>query len=262
MNRINFIITLFLTLFLVACATTEPLDPADMYKDKSEMQAFKDGEKAMLKKNYQEAVLHFKAIHARYPFGKYARQSQLDIIYTYYQQDDTASALAAASQYIHLYPKGKDVDYAYYIRGLIEFNENHSFFEKYFKVDFAKRDITTLKEAYLDFNQVVRFYPNSPYWADARQRMVYIRNVFARQQLLTAKFYLENNSYVAAANRANEIVQNYQQSTSVSEALAVMAKAYINLHLDKEASDALEILKLNFGCETVKKFMGETAVCS
>ena len=258
---ITFIFALCLSV-ISACATTSSVDPVDMYKDKAEMQLFKDGERAMLKRRHEDAISHFQTLMARYPFGEYARQAQLDIIYAYYQQDDTASALAAATRYIHMYPRGSNVDYAYYMRGLIEFYENRSFFEKYFPVDFAKRDIVELHQAYLDFDHIIRFYPNSSYYAEARQRMIYIRNLFAKQQLLIAQFYLERDSYVAAINRASDIFEHYQGSSSISQSLVIMVKAYKKLGLSKDADDVLQILRLNFTCEEIKDLLNDPQACS
>lgn len=239
------ILTLLLLGMLSACSST-PKDPASLYPNKTEAQLFNDGQHAMLDGDYNEAVQHFESLDARYPFGKYARQAHLDTIYAYYQQDDYPSALAAADDYIHLYPRGPNVDYAYYMRGLIQFGENQNFFERYFKFDSAKRDLTALKGAYVDFAQLTRYFPESKYAADARQRMVYIRNVLARHQLEVAEFYFKHKAYVAAANRANDVVLHYQEAPSVPEALAIMVKSYRKLHLNDDANDALLVLRINY----------------
>ena len=245
MKLFNFFIIFAFSLFICSCATTTA-DPASLYKEKNEAQLFHDGQQAMLKKDNDIAIKHFEVVDARYPFGKYARQAQLDIVYAYYQHSDTASALAAANRYIHLYPRGANVDYAYYMRGLIEFNQNIGFFEKFFPVDYAKRDLTSLKRSFRDFNRLLHYFPNSRYAPDARQRMIYIRNILAKHELLIAQFYLERGMYVAAANRANEVVRHYQRTPSVPKALVVMEKAYRQLHMNKEADDSARVLKANF----------------
>lgn len=230
---------------MVGCSA-KVTDPASLYTDQPVEKIFKDGQHAMLKGNYDDAKTHFQAIDARYPFSNYARQSQLDLIYTFYQMQDTASALAQADLYIHMYPRGPYVDYAYYMRGLINFYANHGFFEKYFNIDFANRDLDTLHKAYLDFSQLNYLFPKSVYSADARQRMVYIKNAFARHDLLVAQYYYKRKLYIAAANRANEVVQHYQETPSVPDALALMVKSYQKLNLTKDADETLQVLRLNF----------------
>lgn len=244
MNAIKLIIMFIAALFLVGCAA-EP-DVSTLYQGQSEAKIFQDGEHLMKKGHYAEAVKHFEVMDARYPFGKYSRQSQLDIIYAYLKNDDIPSALAAADRYIKLYPTGPDVDYVYYMRGLIRFNQNHGFFEKYFPTDFAKRDLTTVKQAYGDFRLLVHYFPRSKYAPDAKVRMRYIRNIIARHELQVADFYFKRKAYIAAANRANVVVQNYQGAPVMSQALVIMVKSYRQLGLTQDADEALRVLQANF----------------
>lgn len=244
MKNIKLVIILIAALFLVSCAATP--DVSTLYRNQSESKIFHDGECLMQKRHYSEAVKRFEVMDARYPFGKYSRQSQLDIIYTYLKNDDALSALASADRYIKLYPTGPDVDYAYYMRGLIRFEQNHGFFEKYFPTDFAKRDLTTVKQAYGDFRLLLHYFPQSKYAPDAAIRLRYIRNIIARHELQVAQFYLKHKAYVAAANRANVVVQNYQGTPSVPCALAIMVKSYCKLNLPQDAAEATRVLQLNF----------------
>lgn len=245
MKMIKIAILCCLTLFLYACASTAP-DPADMFPGKSADTLYVEGQNMMLKGHYDDAVKRFETFDVKYPFSEHAQQVLLDLIYSYYQQDDTASALAAADRFIQLYPRSNNVDYAYYMRGLINFNEGHSFFEKHFRVDFATRDLTALHSAFNDFNQLVRLFPRSQYAADARLRMIYIRNLFGRHVLEVARFYYQRQMYVAAADRANEVVLHYQQTPSVPEALSIMVKSYQKLGATQAADKTLQVLKLNF----------------
>ena len=200
MKRIKFAILLLAALLLAGCAKTA--DVSSMYQNKSEAQIFHDGEHLMLKGDYDKAVKHFEVLDARYPFGKYSRQGQLDIIYSYYKNDNIPEALAAADRYLKLYPTGKNLDYVYYMRGLIRFNQNHGFFEKYFPTDFAKRDLTTMRQAYGDFTLLLHYFPQSKYAPDAKVRLYCIRNILSRHELQVAEFYFTQKAYVAAANRA------------------------------------------------------------
>lgn len=244
-SMIKTLLTLLFCLFLFACASTSS-DPADLFPHKNATQLYVEGQNLMLKGDYDEAVQHFEAFQARYPFTANAEQVSLDLIYAYYQQEDIASALAAADRFIHLYPRAKHVDYAYYMRGLIQFKENRNFFERHFKADFATRDLTALTNAFNDFNQLVRLFPRSIYTPDARQRMQYLRNLFARHELEVAEFYYGQTMYVAAANRANDVVRYYQGTPSVPRALEIMVNSYQKLGATDAANNTEKILQLNF----------------
>lgn len=245
MKKIYGVFLCLCAIAVTSCSTVDQ-DPANLFKGQSAKQIFNDGENAMLKNRNEDAVKHFEALNARYPFSDYTRQSQLDLIYAYYQQDDTASALAAADRYIRLYPRGPSVDYAYFMRGLIAFEENRGFIERHLSIDFAKRDLTALHSAYQDFNQLLQFFPASPYAAEARERMIFIRNLFARHQLQIAQFYLDRKAYVGAINRANDVVLHYQETPSVPDALALMVKGYSALGYQQEADRTLELLRMNY----------------
>lgn len=245
MKNLYFAILLVCGLLLTACSSMDK-DPADLYKGQSAKQIFNDGENDLLKERYDDAEKHFEAIDARYPFSEYTQQSHLDLIYAYYMQGDTASAVASADRYIRLYPRGPHVDYAYYMRGLVTFEENRGAFERWLSIDFSKRDLTILHNSFQDFNQLIQFFPESPYAPDARKKMIHIRNLFARHQLQTAQFYYERKTYVAAINRANEVILHYQETPSVPDALAVIVKSYRALGYQQEADKTLQLLRLNF----------------
>jgi outer membrane protein assembly factor BamD len=244
MKWLHFFTIITFVALLAGCATSTDL--SGLYKGQSESKIFYDGQKLMLAGNYSEAIKHFNVLDARYPFGRYSRQSQLDSIYSYYKKQDYILALAAADRYIRLYPQGPNVDYAYYMRGLMKFYGSQAFFEKYFPADFAKRDVKPLQQAYADFMVLVKYFPHSKYAADARVRLIYIRDTLARHQLQVAQFYYKSKAYVAAANRANEVVRHYQRTPSVPDALAVMVKSYRKLGLMKDANESLRVLQLNY----------------
>lgn len=247
MRQFKLLLIGLLTLVLVACASDKTVeDPGAAFKGQSEQQIYIGAEQALLSGDYSSAVKHFEALDTLYPFGKHAQQAQLDVIYAYYKNDDVASTLAAADRYIHLYPMSAYVDYAYYMRGLSEFYENRSFLSTYFPTDFSQRDTAALKQAFLDFSQLVYRYPQSRYTPDARLRMIYIRNIIASHELEVARFYYVREAYVAAANRANEVVQHYQQSTAVPGALVLMTESYMKLNDLVSAQRSYEILSLNF----------------
>lgn len=239
-----FVILLFV--FIGGCKTSGLPDTSQLYKTETETQIYQTGLKCMLNGDYNEATKRFETIESRYPFGQFARQTQLNLIYSYYEQDDNLSTLAAVDQYLRLYPRGPDADYAYYMRGLASLNINHGFFEKYFTVDYAKRDLAGMKKAFNDFNRVVSWYPDSRYAADAKQKMIYIRNMIASYVLQTGQYYFDNGAYVAAANRGNEVIKHFQQTPSAPNALILMYKSYQKLGLTKDADETMRVIQLNY----------------
>lgn len=245
MKFVKHVLVLTSICLLAACATTTK-DPAVIFKNQSEEQIYHGGEVSLAKHNLSEAIQHFEGLDSLYPFGPHAEQSQLDLIYAYYETGDNASAAATADRFIRTYPRSAHVDYAYYIKGLADFDQNRGWFEKYLPLDLTQRDPGTARQAFTDFDQLLRLFPNSPYAPDARQHMVYLRNLFAGYELSVAKYYLQRGAYVAAANRANYIVQHYDGTQQVQEALGIMVQSYRALGLTGLADQALEVLRLNY----------------
>ena len=231
-------------LILGACATKD-YSPND-FKKYTAKQILAGGEETLAKGNYAGAVKYFEAIDALYPFDPEAKQGQLDVIYAYYKAEDYASALAAANRYIHLYPEGRNIDYIYYMKGIINFDKDNNVFRKLYPRKQEKLDTSNLREAFLSFSELIKKNPHSRYAKDAKMRMLYIRNTLAEHDLYIAKFYFERKAYVAAANRASYVVEHFEGVPQVKEALELMIKSYRALSLDKQANDALRVLKLNF----------------
>ncbi len=196
--------------------------------------------------NYEQAIELFETLEARYPFGRYAQQAQLEVAYAYYKFEEPDSAIAAADRFIKLHPKNPHVDYAYYLKGLTNFNRGKGFLSNIIPRDPATKDPTPLLNAFEDFGIIVKNYPNSRYADDARIRMVFLRNELAEHELNVADYYMRRGAYVAAANRAKYIIENYQGSTSVPLALKTIIKAYRKLELHDLAEDALKVLRTNY----------------
>lgn len=206
---------------------------------------YEEGQKAMDIGDYKQAIEHFENLVSRHPFGVYAQQAQLNIAYAYYKFDEPDSSVAAADQFIKLYPRNEHVDYAYYIKGLARF-PTEDYFERKFNLDPAQRDPQPVRESFQFFSELVQRFPNSRYTADAVQRMTYLRNNLARNELYAADFYMKKQAYVAALNRAKYIIEHYDRTPSVPEALVIMVKAYEELKMPTLADDARRILALNF----------------
>jgi outer membrane protein assembly factor BamD len=195
--------------------------------------------------NYKRAIELYKKLDARYPFGRYAMQGQLDIAYAYYKAEEPESALAAADRFIKLYPQNPYVDYAYYLKGIVNYNRSIGFLDRFVPIDTAQRDPGSALDAFNDFAELVRLYPDSKYAADARQRMLHLRNNLAESELHVARYYMERGAYVAAASRAQYVVERYQRTGAVEDALELMIDAYQRLGEDELATDARRVLVMN-----------------
>jgi outer membrane protein assembly factor BamD len=209
-------------------------------------QLYEHGVDALQGGNYDLASRSFERLVARFPFGPYTEQSQINLAYAQYKDGKPDDAYSAVNRFIKTYPTHRHIDYAYYLRGLINFNRSAGMIERYVGQDMSKRDQANLRQSFDDFGALVTRYPASAYTADSRQRMVYLRNVMAQSELHIAVFYLRRNAYVAAANRAKAIVETYPQSPQAGDALAIMVESYKNLGQPKLADDAERVLKLNY----------------
>ena len=229
-------------ILLAACAVP---DLQDETKNWSASQFYSEAKQAMLDGEYDQAVRYYEGLQARFPFGPYATQSQIDLIYTHYKNNEPDSAIAAADRFIKLNPQNPFVDYAYYLKGLANYNRNTSLLTRLISSDPSQRDAGAALSSFNDFAELVRRYPDSKYSADARQRMLYLRSNLAKYQIHVARYYMKRGAYLAAANRANRVVTNFQRTDSVKEALEIMVDAYTRLGMTELAKDADRVLTLN-----------------
>jgi outer membrane protein assembly factor BamD len=243
MRFVKFITIFVFALLIVGCAEEKGIDA---YKGKDAKQIYDAGKLALSKKKYDIAVNNFEALEALYPFGEYAEPGELNLIYAYYMNSDLDSTAAVAGSYIHLYPRGANVDYAYYMRGLANFEKSRSWFNVVYVKDPSQRDLSSMRESFVDFSELVADFPKSKYAPDAYKRMVYIRNLMANYELQTAQFYMDRKAYVAAANRASYIVVHFEGAPAIPAALKIMIKAYNELGATKQANDALKVLQTNY----------------
>ena len=196
--------------------------------------------------NFTGAIATYQALESRFPFGRFAAQAQIEIVYAYYRNGDDAAARAAADRFIRLHPDNDNVDYAYYMRGLSSFTGETGFFSRFVPTDQTKRDPGMARESFNDFAQLLALYPDSPYAADARSRMVYLRNNLAAYEIHVANYYLERRAYIAALRRGQYVVENFQQTPAVADGVAVMVECYLRLGLDELADTSLALLKVNY----------------
>ncbi|MEZ5558252.1 MAG: outer membrane protein assembly factor BamD [Pseudomonadales bacterium] len=212
----------------------------------NEQLLYRNIQRSLRSGNYQGAIEGLERLEARFPFGRYAEQAQLEIIYAHYMSYDPEAARNAADRFIRLHPQHPNIDYAYYLKGLASYNENRGLLDRLKATDMSKRDITSAQQAYADFAQLLERFPESPYAPDARQRMLYLRNLLARSELNIASYYMSRGAYVAAANRARYVIENYSKSDAVPDALALSVEANYRLGLEEAANDALRVLSINF----------------
>ena len=212
----------------------------------TEQMLYRTAQRSLRAGNYSRAVEALERLEARFPFGRYAEQAQLELVYARHQSSDHDTARMAADRFIRLHPQHSNIDYAYYLRGLAAYNKNRSLLDRVFSSDASKRDMTSAGQAYADFAQLLALYPHSEYAADAKQRMIYLRNLLAASEIHVADYYLRRGAYVAAANRARFVLENYPQAEAVPEALLILVEANYKLDLPTAANDALRVLALNY----------------
>ena len=192
------------------------------------------------------AIEHYERLQTRYPFGPYAAQAQLELAYCHYKSDDPAAALGAVDRFLQLNPTHPHTDYAYYLRGLANFDTGRSLSTRVISRDPSQRDPGAALTSFTDFSTLIQEFPKSRYVEDAELRMRHLRNTLAQHEINVANFYMRRGAFVAAANRARNVVENFQQTPAMPEALVLLAKSYKVLEMNDLSDDALRVLELNY----------------
>jgi len=242
--RLRILPLVVLSLALSGCGVFG--DKPDVTREWPVQRLYGEAKAALDGGDYETAIDYYEKLESRFPFGRYAEQAQIDIAYAYWKYEENASAIAAAERFIKLHPRHPNVDYAYYLKGLVNFEQGASFVDRILPRDRSRRDPGAVRQAFDDFSELVTRFPDSKYAEDARQRMVYLKNLLAQHEVHVADYYMRRGAYVAAANRARQVVENYQGTPAVPEALVLMAKAYRLMDLDDLSADALRVLELNY----------------
>lgn len=247
MKRIQGLILIALLFSLASCTWWGSKDDDNNpFQGYSAKQLYTESKQAISKEQYDSASKRLEALESMYPFSDYAEKAQMDLIYAYYMKGDYPSAAATAERFIHLYPRAKKVDYAYYMKGLANFQQTRGTLTTALPFDESWRDPGTQTQAYSDFATLVQKFPSSRYKANALQRMIYLRNMFAKRELNTSKYYFERRMYVAAAERASFLIKNYPQAPSTQEALTLLYNANRALGLHKAAEDASTVYQATY----------------
>lgn len=246
--------TLLLLALTAGCASKNP------NREMTEARHYAEAEELLERKSWLTAIDALEEVEARFPYGDYAEQVQLDLIYARFKSLDFPEAVAQADRFIRSYPAHPHLDYVLYMKGLSNFYLELGLFDRLSETDKASRDLSAMSEAFDDFNQLIERFPQSSYAADARQRMVHIRNLMAAQELRAASYYARRGAYIAAANRAQFVIRHFQESPSVPEALAVLSLSYEALEQPALAEKSRRVLASNWPDSRFLSDQGEVKI--
>ncbi len=199
--------------------------------------------------NYDKSIKYFEKLESRYPFGAYAQRAQMQIAYAYYKQNEQAQCLAAIERFIRLHPNHPNVDYMYYLRGLANFNDKKGMFDFISEQDPTERDPKAARAAFDAFKQLIERFPNSQYAEDARDRLNYLLEAMAKYEVHVATYYYKRGAYVAAVNRAQNVVRNYPGSDAAKSALRIEMLAYDAMGMKDLRDDIERVYQLNYPSE-------------
>ncbi len=235
---------LMLAFVLSACGSLG--EKADETKAWSAEKLYAEAKDELKGGNYEKAIKYFEKLESRYPFGAYAMQAQMEVAYAYYRQNEAAQCLAAIERFIRLHPNHPSVDYMYYLRGLVNFNDKKGLFDFVSEQDPTERDPKATRAAFNAFKQLVERFPDSKYAEDSRDRMKYLIEAMAQYEVHVAQYYLKRGAYVAAVNRAQNVIRDYPESPSVKNALRIQIQAYNAMGMKDMRDDAERVFELNY----------------
>lgn len=218
----------------------------DQLQERSAEELYAKAKDSLDHGSWRTCILAYKALQTRYPFGRHTEQSMLDISYCHFKSGEREQALSTLDRFIRTYPAHPSVDYAYYLKGLVNYEENIGFLERLMPTRVRDRDQTAMQDAFADFSELLRRFPDSRYVPDARQRMVFLRNNLAAYEVIVAQYYQRRGANIAAANRARYALEVYPNTPQTPEALMLLHKAYSELELTELADSTMAVMELNF----------------
>lgn len=230
-----------LSLFLIACSDVKE----DPYADWSAKDFYDDATLALKSAEFESAIKSLENLEARFPFSPYARQAQLDVAYAYYKFEEPESAIAAADRFIRINPRDPNVDYAWYLKGLADFNRGSGFMDSILPRDISLHDNKSMHDALRSFSTLVDRYPDSRYAVDSYKHMVFLRNKLAEAELHAARYYIKRKAWLAAAKRGQYVLETYQSTPASRDALKIMHQAYNELGLNDLAADVQLVINTN-----------------
>ena len=232
--------------FLLLAGCSGLPDQIDETNGWSAQKLYSEAKESMSDGAWDRAIKMFEKLEARYPYGRYAQQTQLEVAYAYYKSNEPASAIAACERFIKLHPNHPNVDYAFYLKGLANFNEDLGLLGALANQDLSERDTKAARASFNTFKELVQRFPESKYTPDATLRMRYLVNALASHEVHVARYYQRRGAYLAAANRAQTVIRDFPQSPATEEALFLMVKSYDALKLTELRDDAERVLRTNF----------------
>ncbi|HEV7717004.1 MAG TPA: outer membrane protein assembly factor BamD [Steroidobacteraceae bacterium] len=218
---------------------------------------YKQASHSLKSYDFNAAIKIYEALTARFPFTNEARQARLDLIYAYYRAGETESATDAADQFVRENPTHPRVDYAWYIKGLVDFERTPNILERAFRVDLTERPPSTARKSFAAFKTVVEQYPKSEYAHDARARMIFLRNRLAEYEVHVAQYYMNRGAYVAAAQRAKGAIEQYDGAPAMKEALVILIESYDRLDLKPLAEQSRKVYQENYQGADVRQAQAE-----
>jgi len=221
-------------------------EKADETRDWSAAKLYSEAKEALNNGDYARAIGYYDKLQARYPFGRYAQQAQLESVYAYYRDGEPDSAVAAADRFIKTYPRHPYVDYVYYLKGLTNYNRASGPLDRLMPPDPTRTDASAALQSFTDFNDLVTKFPDSRYAPDARARMLFLRNNLASYELNVARHYQSRGVYVAAVNRAKYVLETYARTPASADALSIMTQAYVKMNMPQLAADSLRVMERNY----------------
>ena len=241
------LINLIFSGLLSSCAYWEGVfEEPDPTIGMSAAQIYGEGRAFLDAEDYPNAIIYFDILEARYPFGIYSTQSMLDLSYASYKSNLKAEAIVNADRFIRLYPNHPNVSYAYYLRALSNFDKDQNFITQLLGQDPAKYDVSKLKQSFDDFSVIVNKFPGTKYAKDSRNRLLYIKNKMAANELYIAKYYVKRSAHIAAIERIKYMLTNYNGTPSTEEGLLILIDSYKYLQMHDLASDTARVLKENY----------------
>jgi len=225
---------------VVGCANIEKPANWTVEEFHSKARAHLDAEE------WEQAIDNYHQLERRYPYGKYAEQSQLEIIYAYYRNRQFALAISSADQFIRLYPTHPRIDYAYYLKALSIFKPSTSLLDRLSRIDSSQRDPGPAEESFEAFRTLVTLFPQSSYAGNARQRMTEILNLIAEHEINIGRYYLRRGAHVAALNRAKYVIERYPDVAAVEDSLGIMVVVYKKMGFNTLLDDTIRILQQSY----------------
>ena len=246
------LINLIFSVLLSSCSYWEGVfKEADPTIGMSAAQIYGEGRTFLDAEDYPNAIMYFDILEARYPFGIYSTQSMLDLSYASYKSNLKAEAIVNADRFIRLYPNHPNVSYAYYLRALSNFNKDQNLITELLGQDPSKYDVSKLRQSFDDFSVIVNKFPNTKYAKDSRNRLLYIKNKMAANELYIAKYYIKRSAHIAAIERIKYLLTNYNGTPSTEEGLLILIESYKYLKMNDLASDTARVLKENYPNYTI-----------